>query len=163
MNEQTIKKVTTTPAPLKNLQKELDKDVENGGFPTDNGGSAIPEVDVSKTEHQTVKQGNKEVAVVADTVGQAMTEDAARMKKILWAQPIIPFFIPCGEGEKPMVSEEIVQINGYKLTIKKGVMVNLPQQVVQMLADHLMINQGNTAVGAEHRLDRDQRTLDALS
>ena len=90
-----------------------------------------------------------------------MTDDAKKMKEVLWSQPLIPTFIPCEGKEKPGVAEETVQINGYKLTIKKGVMVMLPEQVTKMLWNHLNINQGN--VGMDKRLDRDQKTLEALA
>ncbi len=58
----------------------------------------------------------------------------ADTKILLAAAPKAMFYVPLAPGE-PAGSEEIVQINGYKLTIKKGNMVELPMPCVQMLAN----------------------------
>lgn len=59
---------------------------------------------------------------------------AADTKRLLDAEPKVMFMCPLAEGEKPG-SEEIVQINGHKYTIKKGHMVEVPKSVAAVLAN----------------------------
>ena len=82
-----------------------------------------------------------------------------RMKKILQEQPKVQFMIPLGIGEKKG-AYDTVQINGYKLTIMKGAMVSLPQQVVDLLAAKYEVDM---TAGAEHRVDGDDAKSSALS
>jgi hypothetical protein len=84
---------------------------------------------------------------------------AHRMKEVLQSQPQVKFAIPLAMGEKKG-AYETVQINGYKLTIMKGVMVDLPQQVVELLSDKYQIS---LEAGSEHRIDADEQRADALS
>ena len=71
-------------------------------------------------------------SVIEDMV--AWTGDAKRMKEVLCSQPTVTFQVPLAEGEK--TTHEVVIINGYKLLIKKGVTVELPKQVAQLISDH---------------------------
>lgn len=83
---------------------------------------------------------------------------AHRMKKVLDEQPKVKFAIPLAQGERKG-AYETVQINGYKLTIMKGEMVDLPQQVVELLAEKYKIG---LEAGQEFRVDADQNRADAL-
>ncbi len=65
-------------------------------------------------------------------------EKAERMKKVLAAQPKVSFMIPLAEGEKEGAFETVC-LNGYLFKIKKGVMVSLPQQVAEVLAESYRI------------------------
>lgn len=60
-------------------------------------------------------------------------DPAVDTKALLDLAPKVMFMCPLGD-EKPG-SEEIVQINGYKYTIKKGHMVEIPQPVAAILAN----------------------------
>lgn len=55
-------------------------------------------------------------------------------KALLDLSPKVSFMCPLGADEKPG-AEEIVQINGYKYTIKKGHMVEIPRPVADILAN----------------------------
>ena len=91
---------------------------------------------------------------------QAEIKDLAEQtKQILAKQPKVNFIIPLADGESPD-AEDTVQINSYKLTIKKGVMVELPQAVAQLLAEKYRIQM---TAGAEHRIDRKEDVREALS
>lgn len=81
-----------------------------------------------------------------------------RMKKILQEQPQVQFVIPLGAGEKKG-AYDTVQINGYKMTIMKGAMVTLPQQVVDLLAAKYEVDMN---AGAEFRVDGDEAKANAL-
>ena len=141
---------------LENLKASLDKDLEKGDNLPDKdlGGEKSP----SKV---VVPQAKPEQSKFVN-IDKHMTEDATRMKEYLWSQPLSTFVVPLYQGEKPGVAEEIVQINGYKLTIKKGVMVKLPMPIIEILADHYAIQMGD-GMGQDKRIDRDQAHLDALS
>lgn len=65
------------------------------------------------------------------TKGRSERTEQTRLE--LEAQPRVRFYIPLTPGENPR-STEFVSINGYSLEIDKGKMVELPQQVVDMLA-----------------------------
>lgn len=87
------------------------------------------------------------------------TEKAKAMKKHLDAQPKVDFYIPLSDTEKEG-AHEVVQLNGYKFVIKKGVFVSLPKQVAEILADHYRITM---EVGKDMRIDRKSDVIDALS
>lgn len=94
-------------------------------------------------------------------VTQLMTEDAKIMKKTLDAQPKVAFYIPLGPEEKLGQAYESVTINGYRLEIKKGMMVNVPQQVSEMLMEHMNIQ---SSVGVDQRISsKSKEVQDALS
>lgn len=94
----------------------------------------------------------------AQDVGISYQKMTQEMKEHLASQPKVHFMIPLGEGEKSG-AYETVQINGYKMTIKKGVMVVIPQQVAEILGDHYRIT---SEVGQEWLIGRDDATEKAL-
>ncbi len=94
-------------------------------------------------------------------VNQLMTDDAKRMREKLNGQPKVDFYIPLTSGEKLGQAYESVTINGYRLEVKKGMMVRVPKQVADMLAEFLNIQ---TSIGVEIRLDnKSEETQRALS
>jgi hypothetical protein len=82
-----------------------------------------------------------------------------KMKEHLQQQPRVHFMIPLSSGEQ-QGAYETVTINGYRVVIKKGVMVQIPQQVAQILGEHYEITQN---VGREYEIDRREDTFSALS
>lgn len=83
----------------------------------------------------------------------------AETKEILAKKPHTNFIIPLAEGEA-VGSFETVQINGYKLTIQKGVMVNIPVPVANILAEKYKIAM---TAGQDKKIDRAPDIQDALS
>ncbi len=59
---------------------------------------------------------------------------AAIMKKQLDAQPKITIMIPLGLGE-PRGATHPVQLNGYRLNIRKGVYVDVPLQIAKVVME----------------------------
>jgi len=84
---------------------------------------------------------------------------AAATKRKLMAGPKTMFMIPLAPGEKEGATE-MVQLNGYKLTIKKGAMVEIPVPMANILAAHYRIEM---SAGSEKRLDRSEDVAKALS
>lgn len=94
-----------------------------------------------------------------DNAQNQLSADAKKTQERLAKQPKIRFMIPLQPNEKEGAFET-VQINGYRLVIKKNVFVDLPEQVVDILSEHYRIS---SEVGKEYRTDRDQKTQDALT
>ena len=92
-------------------------------------------------------------------VQRALLSDAEATKRALAKAPKVWFMVPLSPFEKEGAYEE-VYINGYRTTIKKGVMVEIPQPVMEILANKYKVE---TEVGREMRIDRDDRTQDALT
>ena len=95
--------------------------------------------------------------VKADALAKFPQDIVAQTKYILDNSEHVNFIVPQQEGE---VGIEEVQINGYKLTIKKNVMVNIPIQVANLLAEKYRIAM---TAGQEKKIDRDTETSEALS
>jgi hypothetical protein len=73
-------------------------------------------------------------------------------KAILAKEPKTSTFIPLGIGEK-VGAFETVQINGYKLTIKKGMMVEVPMSVGITISEYLNIT---SSAGQDKLADREE-------
>ena len=93
---------------------------------------------------------------------QLMSADAKRQKAYFETQPKMSFMIPFDIGESEG-AYETVNINSYRLMIKKGVIVELPLDVVRILQEYLQISPENTEAGKRFIATRDEKTADALS
>jgi hypothetical protein len=98
-------------------------------------------------------------------MNEKSTKKGETSKEILARSPLTKFIIPLADGELPG-AYDTVQINcsglpepGYKLTIQKGVMVEIPLPCAELLAAKYRIN---LTAGQEKRIDRDQKVQDAL-
>jgi hypothetical protein len=92
-------------------------------------------------------------------VDAALRGRAQTTKDILDRQPKVRFMIPLDMGEKKGSYHE-VQINGYILRIQKGVFVDIPQSVADLLAESFDLT---NEAGSEYRIDREEKYLNALS
>ena len=81
-----------------------------------------------------------------------------RTKRILNEGPKTMFMCPPAPGDKEG-AVETVSINGYSLTIKKGVMVEIPTPFAEILAEHYRVE---LSAGKEMLIDRDSKKEDAL-
>lgn len=82
------------------------------------------------------------------------------MKAVLEAQPKVTFMIPKIAGEADELAYESVQLNGFRVQIKKGTMVQVPQQIAEVLAEKYQIEM---SAGQEMRVNRDDTVNEALS
>jgi hypothetical protein len=94
--------------------------------------------------------------VKADAIAKFPKDTVAQTKYILDNSEHVSFIVPQMEGE---IGEETVQINGYKLTLKKNVMVSVPIQVAQIIAEKYRIN---LEAGKEKKIDRASDVSEAL-
>lgn len=91
-----------------------------------------------------------------ETIARPMT-DQEIIKDKLSKQPKVRIIIPREKGESEG-SYETVQINGYTLQIKKGVYVEVPQQVADIIMDSL--DQTEKALAeASKRVSDDERMV----
>jgi len=100
----------------------------------------------------------KEVAIETSPVAQEHLDDAHAMKEQLSKQPKVSFLIPLGPGENEGSTDQVC-LNGYKLKIKKGVMVELPQQVAEILANKYKVQM---MAGRESLVSRSAKVEEAL-
>lgn len=98
-------------------------------------------------------------APASKDIQKGLESDAQMTKRIMDKRPKVRFMIPLGINEKPGAFEEVF-INGYRWTIKKGVMVDIPDRVADLLAQKYQIE---TESGKEMRLDRARDVEDALA
>jgi hypothetical protein len=68
----------------------------------------------------------------------SLTEEQLDVKRKLAAQPKVMVFIPLEAGETPGAYRPVI-INTYRFEVKKGVMVEAPKAVAQLLMDALAI------------------------
>lgn len=84
----------------------------------------------------------------------------SQTKYILDNSEQVSFVVPLGESELPG-AYETTQINGYKLTIRKGDMVKIPIQIAMLIAEKYKIAMN---AGSKKMLDRSSKEVtDALS
>ncbi len=120
-----------------------------GTKPVSKRGAAVQSKSAPLSDGQSIKE-----------VTEYMDERVRETKKALEKQPRVMFHIPVTPGDSADVYE-VVNINGYRLEIKRGVMVSLPQQVYGMLAEKYRVE---STAGMNKRLDHaSKETLDALS
>lgn len=97
--------------------------------------------------------------VKAEALAKFPGDTIAQTKYILEHGPHVDFILPLADGEA-QGAYETVQINGYKLTIKKGEMVNIPKAFAMLLAEKYRINM---TAGKEMRIDGNTEKEKALS
>lgn len=116
---------------------------------------------VKKAEEKVEKPAETKPADDKNKLGgaEAYMKGIENTKDILAKSPHVNFLIPLADGEKPGAADT-VQINGYRLTIKKGELVNVPIQVAKLLAEKYKVNM---EAGREKLIDRANDIQDALT
>lgn len=155
--EETQENPETTEAPEAEAEEEEEvseeaEDVEEEPSKAPKAKEPLQSEEVKPTSSFPQAQSQKDIGIEYGKMSQQMKEHLAK-------QPKVAFLIPLSDGEKNG-AYETVQINGYRMVIKKGTMVQIPQQVAEILADHYRIS---SEAGQEYRMDRDDKTKDALS
>ena len=93
---------------------------------------------------------------------KALKTDAAKMKAHLDAQPKVSIMIPFEVGENPETGKKVpfhVNVNGYKMDIPRGVYVEVPMQIADMIKERL---ESEGKIGSQWRIDRDASKQEAL-
>lgn len=143
----------------KKVAKPVDPLLEDEGTQDEEEtGAQAPSQPVRTAQAEPVEEKPQRVVSGAE-LQKAYSSDIERTKAALEKQPKVTFMIPLAPGEKPGAYESVT-INGYRLTIKKGAMVEIPKQVAEMLADHYAVELN---AGKEYRTDRDSHVEEALN
>ena len=104
----------------------------------------------------------------SERVGQQKADkqlktDAAKMKRHLESQKQISIMIPFEVGENPENGKRVkfhVNLNGYAVDIPRGIYVDVPEQIADIIKARL---ESEGKMGADWRLDRDPNKQEALS
>lgn len=99
---------------------------------------------------KTIEKQVEKAIPTDESAAQYLKRRQEETKATLEKEPKVSFIIPLASGEKPG-SFEIVNINGYQFTIKKGEMVEIPKSVASILADHYRFTM---KAGENMRVDR---------
>lgn len=94
---------------------------------------------------------------------KALRNDARAMKAHLEAQPKVSIMIPFEVGENPENGKKVkfhCNLNGYAMDIPRGVYVEVPLQIADMIKERL---ESEGKIGAQWRIDRDARQQEALT
>lgn len=100
--------------------------------------------------------------VTEQQVEKEWRSDIQKMKAHLEKQPKVSIMIPLEQGVPPEAADKIpfvVNLNGYRLAIKRGVFVQVPQQVAEIVQERL---ESEGKIGSEYRLDRNPDKQAAL-
>jgi hypothetical protein len=128
------------------------------------GGEETPKEEKKVTETKAEAKETKPVdntpaaKIKAEAIAKFPKDIVAQTKYILEHSPQINFLVPLGENEAPGTIEE-PQINGYKTKVPKGIMVTIPIQVANLLAEKYKIAM---SAGADKRIDRASDVSEAL-
>ncbi len=138
------------------------------------------EVEVEETQEVEEEETDEAEAMEQETVAKQVAKIPATPKKEIVSQPAPAgsvnemkvyqdnvaatreklmngpktfFVVPLDPGEKPG-AVETVNINGFKLTIKKGALVEIPVAVMKVLANYYKVS---LEAGQDKLIDRDER------
>lgn len=94
---------------------------------------------------------------------KALRTDAAKMKAHLDSLPKVSIMIPFEVGENAETGKKImfhVNVNGYTMDIPRGVYVEVPLQIADMIKERL---ESEGKIGNQWRIDRDANKQNALA
>jgi hypothetical protein len=114
---------------------------------------------LAKSEGKSIKPASTTPAAQIKADAIAKFPNDTQTEYILKNSLHIDFIIQCAEGEKPGAYEE-PEINGFKVKVPKGMMVNIPVQIANLLAEKYKVTM---LAGQEKRIDRDNVVVEALS
>jgi len=118
------------------------------------------EVEEVETVTEPVPTGNE--TVNDKQIEKEWRNDVQKMKAHLDKQPKVSVMIPLEQGVPPESADKIpfvVNLNGYRMAIKRGVFVEVPMQVAEVVKANL---ESEGKIGSEYRLDRNPDKLAAL-
>ncbi len=102
---------------------------------------------------EPLQEATEPTARSAASIDKKIDKGMKSVKEHLDRQPKIMFYVPLANGESEGAYES-VQINGYTVQVKKGVSVNLPEQIVEMLANKYRVQ---VEAGKDMRMTDEKR------
>lgn len=113
-----------------------------------------------KEQSEAFNSGRKITPEEQQSVIEAHKTKAEIIKEKLKAQPRVRIFVPL-EGKEKLGQQLPITINGYAVKIPKGVYVEVPMQIGEIVTDSL--NQTQQALDNPLRLDLDEKKADILA
>lgn len=101
-------------------------------------------------------------AVEEKKAEKALRSDAKAMKEALEKQPKVSIMIPFEVGENAEQGKKVpfhVNVNGYKMDLDRGVYIEVPKQIADMIKERL---ESEGKIGSQWRIDRDANKQSAL-
>jgi len=86
-----------------------------------------------------VQQPIKATVQASVSTSERVKNKAEQMKDHLDSQPKVSIMIPLEKGENKNASQSFC-INGYRFTVPKGRMVQVPEQVAQMVSERFNVD-----------------------
>lgn len=113
---------------------------------------------VEEVEAPTEKVAKPTAKPVVDA-SKELRSDIEKTKSILDKEAQVQIMIPLAQGEKNGATHDCY-INGYKVTVKKGAMVSVPESISKLIAQHYEIEM---MAGSEFLVDSDNSKSEALN
>ena len=121
-----------------------------------------PEPELLEEVEPAPEPATEKEAVNDKQIEKEWRNDVQRMKEHLDKQPKVSIMIPLEQGVPPESADKIpfvVNLNGYRLAIKRGVFVEVPMQIAEVVKANL---ESEGKIGSEYRLDKNPDKLAAL-
>ena len=113
----------------------------------------------AKAFDDMVKAGKEKDEEEIEKVRESRLSKAERTKEKLSKQPLVRMYLPL-EGKEKVGAIHPVTINGFRLNVPKGVYVDVPQQIADVLADSFKQTED---AGKAYRLDLNNPTKEGVS
>jgi hypothetical protein len=111
--------------------------------------------DVKKEDAELVTKATSK-AKGSSSIEAEIKGDHKIVKDALAKEAKIRILIPLNGSEKKGVTIETVTIDGFKIEVPKGVYVDVPQSVADLIERHYNTTPENTEVGEAFRLDKNR-------
>lgn len=123
---------------------------------------AEPETEEVEAEPEIVPEPSAPEAITEKKVAEELKTDIQRMKEHLAKQRKVSIMIPLEQGMSLETAEKVpfvVSINGYRLSIRRGVFVEVPEQVADMIKARL---QSEGTIGSQFEIGNSPQKVEAL-
>lgn len=121
------------------------------------------ENELENTSKDVVKEEKSELVKTAtgkakgnSSIEAEIRGDQKLVKDALAKEAKVRILIPLNGSEKKGITIETVTINGFKIEVPKGVYVDVPQSVADLIERHYNTTPENSEVGEAFRLDKNR-------
>lgn len=111
--------------------------------------------EMEEEENKLVKPVKSSKAGISNIEAE-VRGDHKLVKDALAKEAIVRILIPIAGSEKKGISQESVTINGYRLTIPKGIYVDVPSSVADIIERHYNTTPESTETGQQFDLSRNK-------
>lgn len=116
----------------------------------------------TEAEPEIIPEPSAPEAITEKKVAEELKTDIQRMKEHLAKQRKVSIMIPLEQGMSLETAEKVpfvVSINGYRLSIRRGVFVEVPEQVADMIKARL---QSEGTIGSQFEIGNSPSKVEAL-